>query len=147
MKTLTSSILLAMTLVGASVTSAYADTTRDQVRAELAQSNAEGKAFNDATFPGPFPTTQGESRSQVRAELTQAKAEGKTFNDATYPGPFSQTSDVTRDEVRTELAQAKAEGWAFNDATYPNPGRNVPHQVKQASAQVASSTVSGNSSL
>jgi hypothetical protein len=129
------------------VTTAYADTTRDQVRAELAQAKAEGKTFNDATYPGPFPTGQSESRAQVRAELAQAKAEGNTFNDATYPGPFPQAGNVSRDQVRAELAQAKAQGWAFNDATYPNPGRTIPHQVNRANQMLANVGVNSKTAL
>ncbi len=74
MKTLTSSILLAMTLIGANAYAEYpgplsleSNTTRAQVRAELAQARAAGQVYDDAHYPGPFPQTAGGKQKSGRS--------------------------------------------------------------------------------
>lgn len=113
MKTLISALMISASMIGAAA-HADDDTTRTQVRAELAAARAAGQLDYANDFPPPGISTAPSSvtREQVRAELAAARAAGKLdyANDFPPPGISTAHSGVTRAQVVAELKAAKANG-------------------------------------
>ncbi len=109
---------------------AFAELTREQVKAELAEairtgdilSNDSGQKLNEL-YPGRYPAKQVQStltRAQVKAELAEAQRTGdmvvgessRKLNEI-FPGryPVEQApSTLTRAQVQAELAEARHTG-------------------------------------
>lgn len=82
--------------------------TRDEVRAELVQSRAEGSLPQNTEFVEFKNVPSTRTRAQVRAELEQDKAQGVARTE--YVEPPRIASGKSRTEVRAELEQAYAKG-------------------------------------
>lgn len=109
---------------------AFAELTREQVKAEFAEavrtgdimSNRGGQKLNER-FPDRYPARQAQStltREQVKAELAEAQRTGdmvagqssrklNEISPSRYPVKPAQ-SRLTREQVKTELAEAQRTG-------------------------------------
>ena len=125
MKTLTTTLLLSLALVGAGAQAAGLEQakTRDQVVTELQQAKANGQyTFGELDYPPAQPQAASLSSDEVRAQLQQAKISGEyTFGELQYPPVIAtQASAKSRAQVQQELAQAKASGqYTFGELEYP----------------------------
>jgi ribosomal protein L30E len=125
MKTLTTTLLLSLALVGVGAQAAGVEQgkTRDQVATELQQAKATGQyTFGELDYPPAQPQAASLSSQEVQAQLQQAKISGQyTFGELEYPPVVAAPAAVkTRAEVQQELAQAKASGqYTFGELEYP----------------------------
>lgn len=125
MKTLTTTLLLSLALVGVGAQAAGVEQgkTRDQVATELQQAKATGQyTFGELDYPRALPQAASLSSQDVQAQLQQAKISGQyTFGELEYPPVVAAPAAVkTRAEVQQELAQAKASGqYTFGELEYP----------------------------
>ncbi|KNE27287.1 MULTISPECIES: DUF4148 domain-containing protein [Achromobacter] len=125
MKTLTTTLLLSLALVGVGAQAAGTEQakTRDQVATELQQAKANGQyTFGELEYPPALPQAASLSADEVRTQLQQAKISGEyTFGELEYPPAIAAPASVkTRADVQQELAQAKASGqYTFGELDYP----------------------------
>ena len=125
MKTLTTTLLLSLALVGVGAQAAGVEQakTRDQVATELQQAKANGQyTFGELDYPPALPQAASLSAQDVQAQLQQAKISGEyTFGELEYPPTIAAPASVkTRADVQQELAQAKASGqYTFGELDYP----------------------------
>lgn len=125
MKTLTTTLLLSLALVGVGAQAAGVEQgkTRAQVATELQQAKASGQyTFGELDYPPAVPQAASLSSQEVQAQLQQAKISGQyTFGELQYPPVAAAPAAVkTRAEVQQELAQAKASGqYTFGELEYP----------------------------
>ena len=125
MKTLTTTLLLSLALVGVGAQAAGVEQgkTSVQVATELQQAKATGQyTFGELDYPPALPQGASLSSQEVQAQLQQAKVSGQyTFGELQYPPVAAAPAAVkTRAEVQQELAQAKASGqYTFGELEYP----------------------------
>ncbi|WP_315138827.1 DUF4148 domain-containing protein [Achromobacter marplatensis] len=125
MKTLTTTLLLSLALVGVGAQAAGVEQgkTSAQVATELQQAKATGQyTFGELDYPPALPQGASLSSQEVQAQLQQAKISGQyTFGELQYPPVAAAPAAVkTRAEVQQELAQAKASGqYTFGELEYP----------------------------
>ncbi|EJO31791.1 DUF4148 domain-containing protein [Achromobacter marplatensis] len=125
MKTLTTTLLLSLALVGVGAQAAGVEQgkTSAQVATELQQAKATGQyTFGELDYPPALPQGASLSSQEVQAQLQQAKVSGQyTFGELQYPPVAAAPAAVkTRAEVQQELAQAKASGqYTFGELEYP----------------------------
>ena len=115
MKSLTTTLLLSLALVGVGAQAAGVEQgkTSAQVATELQQAKASGQyTFGELEYPPALPQGASLSSQEVQAQLQQAKVSGQyTFGELQYPPVAAAPAAVkTRAEVQQELAQAKASG-------------------------------------
>ena len=115
MKSLTTTLLLSLALVGVGAQAAGVEQgkTSAQVATELQQAKASGQyTFGELDYPPALPQGASLSSQEVQAQLQQAKVSGQyTFGELQYPPVAAAPAAVkTRAEVQQELAQAKASG-------------------------------------
>jgi ribosomal protein L30E len=125
MKTLTTTLLLSLALVGVGAQAAGFEQAKSsaQVATELQQAKASGQyTFGELEYPPALPQTTSLSSQEVQAQLQQAKISGQyTFGELEYPAAVSAPASAkTRADVQQELAQAKASGqYTFGELEYP----------------------------
>ena len=125
MKTLTTTLLLSLALVGVGAQAAGVEQTKSsaQVATELQQAKISGQyTFGELDYPPALPQTTSLSSQEVQAQLQQAKISGQyTFGELEYPAAVSAPASAkTRADVQQELAQAKASGqYTFGELEYP----------------------------
>ncbi|CAB3661082.1 hypothetical protein CEY09_04890 [Achromobacter marplatensis] len=125
MKTLTTTLLLSLALVGVGAQAAGVEQgkTSAQVATELQQAKATGQyTFGELDYPPALPQGASLSSQEVQAQLQQAKVSGQyTFGELQYPPVAAAPAAVkTRAEVQQDLAQAKASGqYTFGELEYP----------------------------
>nr|WP_315526435.1 DUF4148 domain-containing protein [uncultured Achromobacter sp.] len=125
MKSLTTTLLLSLALVGVGAQAAGVEQgkTSAQVATELQQAKASGQyTFGELDYPPALPQGASLSSQEVQAQLQQAKVSGQyTFGELQYPPVAAAPAAVkTRAEVQQELAQAKASGqYTFGELEYP----------------------------
>jgi len=125
MKSLTTTLLLSLALVGVGAQAAGVEQgkTSAQVATELQQAKASGQyPFGELDYPPALPQGASLSSQEVQAQLQQAKVSGQyTFGELQYPPVAAAPAAVkTRAEVQQELAQAKASGqYTFGELEYP----------------------------
>ncbi|MBO1016377.1 DUF4148 domain-containing protein [Achromobacter sp. SD115] len=125
MKTLTTTLLLSLALVGVGAQAAGVEQAKSsaQVATELQQAKISGQyTFGELDYPPALPQTTSLSSQEVQAQLQQAKISGQyTFGELEYPAAVSApASAMTRADVQQELAQAKASGqYTFGELEYP----------------------------
>jgi len=125
MKTLTTTLLLSLALVGAGAQAAGVEQAKSsaQVATELQQAKISGQyTFGELDYPPALPQTTSLSSQEVQAQLQQAKISGQyTFGELEYPAAVSAPASAkTRADVQQELAQAKASGqYTFGELEYP----------------------------
>ena len=125
MKTLTTTLLLSLALVGVGAHPAGVEQAKSsaQVATELQQAKASGQyTFGELEYPPALPQTTSLSSQEVQAQLQQAKISGQyTFGELEYPAAVSAPASAkTRADVQQELAQAKASGqYTFGELEYP----------------------------
>lgn len=125
MKTLTTTLLLSLALVGVGAQAAGVEQAKSsaQVATELQQARASGQyTFGELEYPPALPQTTSLSSQEVQAQLQQAKISGQyTFGELEYPAAVSAPASAkTRADVQQELAQAKASGqYTFGELEYP----------------------------
>ncbi|CAB3650192.1 hypothetical protein LMG3458_00023 [Achromobacter deleyi] len=125
MKTLTTTLLISLALVGAGAQAAGVEQAKSsaQVATELQQAKVSGQyTFGELDYPPALPQATSLSSQEVQAQLQQAKTSGEyTFGELQYP-PVKATPAAakSRAEVQQELAQAKASGqYTFGELEYP----------------------------
>ncbi|CAB3645255.1 MULTISPECIES: DUF4148 domain-containing protein [Achromobacter] len=125
MKTLTTTLLLSLALVGVGAQAAGVEQAKSsaQVATELQQAKISGQyTFGELDYPPALPQTTSLSSQEVQAQLQQAKVSGQyTFGELEYPAAVSAPASAkTSAEVQQELAQAKASGqYTFGELEYP----------------------------
>ena len=125
MKTLTTTLLISLALVGAGAQAAGVEQgkTSAQVAAELQQAKISGQyTFGEEGYPAALPQSSSLSSQEVQAQLQQAKTSGEyTFGELQYPPVKAVSASAkSRAEVQQELAQAKASGqYTFGELEYP----------------------------
>jgi len=125
MKTLTTTLLLSLALVGVGAQAAGVEQAKSsaQVATELQQAKISGQyTFGELDYPPAPPQTTSLSSQEVQAQLQQAKISGQyTFGELEYPAAVSAPASAkTRADVQQELAQAKASGqYTFGELEYP----------------------------
>ncbi|MDQ1758487.1 DUF4148 domain-containing protein [Achromobacter aegrifaciens] len=125
MKTLTTTLLLSLALVGVGAQAAGIEQAKSsaQVATELQQAKISGQyTFGELDYPPALPQTTSLSSQEVQAQLQQAKVSGQyTFGELEYPAAVSAPASAkTSAEVQQELAQAKASGqYTFGELEYP----------------------------
>ncbi|KAG1244083.1 hypothetical protein G6F65_022006 [Rhizopus arrhizus] len=129
MKTLTTTLLLSLALVGVGAQAAGVEQgkTSAQVATELQQAKVSGQyTFGEEGYPAAIAQKSSLTSQQVQAELAQAKTAGEvTFGNLDYPpvAPAAAATSLTRAQVESQLAQAKAEGLVtFGNMDYPPMG-------------------------
>jgi hypothetical protein len=125
MKTLTTTLLLSLALVGVGAQAAGVEQAKSsaQVATELQQAKISGQyTFGELDYPPALPQNTSLSSQEVQAQLQQAKVSGQyTFGELEYPAAVSAPASAkTSAEVQQELAQAKASGqYTFGELEYP----------------------------
>ncbi|AMG36914.1 MULTISPECIES: DUF4148 domain-containing protein [Achromobacter] len=124
MKTLTTTLLISLALVGAGAQAAGVEQAKSsaQVATELQQAKISGQyTFGELDYPPALPQAASLSAQEVQAQLQQAKTSGEyTFGELQYPPVKAAASVKTRADVQQELAQAKASGqYTFGELEYP----------------------------
>lgn len=125
MKTLTTTLLLSLALVGVGAQAAGVEQAKSsaQVATELQQAKISGQyTFGELDYPPALPQTTSLSSQEVQAQLQQAKISGQyTFGELEYPAAVSAPASAkSRAEVQQELAQATASGqYTFGELEYP----------------------------
>lgn len=124
MKTLTTTLLISLALVGAGAQAAGVEQAKSsaQVATELQQAKISGQyTFGELDYPPALPQAASLSAQEVQAQLQQAKTSGEyTFGELQYPPVKAAASVKTRADFQQELAQAKASGqYTFGELEYP----------------------------
>ncbi len=102
---------LVLTLV-----SAYAQTTRPEVKAEAASANKSGATVKGESSGAIAPTVSTKARADVKGEASTANKSGDTVKGETSSAKAEKKPKMTAEEKAAARAKRKAEAASANKA-------------------------------